>query len=56
MMLEALPRSAYYSAGIVIVVLFVLYNRISSSSRKGILLPPGPPARWFWSNALPAVK
>ncbi|KAG2128831.1 cytochrome P450 [Suillus cothurnatus] len=56
MMLEALPRSAYYSAGIVIVVLFVLYNRISSSSRKGILLPPGPPARWFWSNALPAVN
>ncbi|KAG1797387.1 cytochrome P450 [Suillus plorans] len=26
------------------------------AGRKGIPLPPGPSARWFWSNALPAVN
>ncbi|KAG1862642.1 cytochrome P450 [Suillus subluteus] len=57
-MLEALTRSANYAAGVVTVVavLFVLYKKSTLSRRKGIPLPPGPPARWFWSNALPAVS
>ncbi|KAG1819871.1 cytochrome P450 [Suillus subaureus] len=57
-MLEALTRSANYAAGVVafVAVLFVLYKKNSLSSRKGIPLPPGPPAHWFWSNALPAVN
>ncbi|KAG1907325.1 cytochrome P450 [Suillus fuscotomentosus] len=40
MMLEALTGSTNYAA----------------SHRKGIQLPPGPPARWFWRNALPTVN
>ncbi|OJA20502.1 hypothetical protein AZE42_13291, partial [Rhizopogon vesiculosus] len=26
------------------------------SSKNGVPLPPGPPAHWFWSNALPTVR
>ena len=26
------------------------------TSKNGIPFPPGPPARWFWENALPSVK
>ncbi|KAG2038135.1 cytochrome P450 [Suillus americanus] len=49
--------SANYAAGVVVVVavLFaVLYQRPSDAN--DIPLPPGPPARWFWSNALPTVN
>jgi hypothetical protein len=51
--------SANYAAGVVVVVvvLAVLYHKTSlASGRNGILIPPGPPAHWFWSNALPSVK
>ncbi|KAG1732153.1 cytochrome P450 [Suillus lakei] len=50
--------STNYAAGVVIVVvvLVVLYKNSSLAGRKGIPLPPGPPACWFWSNALPAVN
>ncbi|KAG2138626.1 cytochrome P450 [Suillus bovinus] len=51
--------SISYPAGIVVIVAAfgVLYQKFSSSSRKNsIPLPPGPPARWFWSNALPAAN
>lgn len=51
--------SANYAAGVVVVVvvLAVLYHKTSlASGRNGILIPPGPPAHWFWSNALPSVN
>ncbi|KAG2075789.1 cytochrome P450 [Suillus decipiens] len=50
--------SANHAAGVVavVVLLVVLYKTSSLAGRKGILLPPGPPARWFWSNALPSVN
>ena len=39
-------------------VLIFLYKRRQETltSRNGIPFPPGPPARWFWENALPSVK
>ncbi|KAG1751694.1 cytochrome P450 [Suillus occidentalis] len=50
--------SANYAAGIVVVIasLIMLYKKSPSPRRKGIPLPPGPPACWFWSNALPTVN
>ncbi|KAG2121266.1 cytochrome P450 [Suillus clintonianus] len=58
MMLEPLAMSANYAAGVVgvVAILGVLYTKSSLAGRNNIPLPPGPPARWFWSNALPAVK
>ncbi|KAG2340358.1 cytochrome P450 [Suillus weaverae] len=49
---------ASYVVGVVTVVasLVVLYEKSPLAGRKGIPLPPGPPACWFWSNALPAVN
>ncbi|KAG1838924.1 cytochrome P450 [Suillus subalutaceus] len=57
-MMETFITNANYAAGVVavIVLLVVLYNTSPLAGRKGIRLPPGPPARWFWSNALPAVN
>lgn len=51
--------NANYAAGIVAVVaslITVLYKKFPLLGRKGIPLPPGPPACWFWSNALPTVN
>jgi hypothetical protein len=54
--------TANYVASLVAVVvvlqLALLYKRHSPAmcSKGGIRLPPGPPPRWFWSNALPTVK
>lgn len=51
--------TANYAAGIVAVVaaLTVLYKKTSSANGKNdITLPPGPPACWFWRNALPSVN
>ncbi|KAG1863418.1 cytochrome P450 [Suillus tomentosus] len=58
MMLEALTGSTNYAAcvAIVITVLVVSYKKFLLAHRKGIQLPPGPPARWFWRNALPTVN
>ncbi|KAG2360523.1 cytochrome P450 [Suillus spraguei] len=55
---EVLIKSANYAAGVAtaIAVLVVLYKKFSLAGRKDVLLPPGPPARWFWSNAFPAVN
>ncbi|KAG2360674.1 cytochrome P450 [Suillus spraguei] len=39
---------------VVAVLLAILYRKYSSTNDS--LLPPGPSARWFWSNALPAVN
>ncbi|OAX30774.1 cytochrome P450, partial [Rhizopogon vinicolor AM-OR11-026] len=41
-----------------IVVLVILYKNclLEMTSKNGVPLPPGPPARWFWSNALPTVR
>ncbi|KAG1720323.1 cytochrome P450 [Suillus lakei] len=49
--------SANYAASViaVVAVLVVLYQ-FKQGSRNSIPLPPGPPARWFWNNALPAVN
>ncbi|KAG2076149.1 cytochrome P450 [Suillus decipiens] len=40
----------------VMVLLGVLYKTSPLAGRKGILLPPGPPARWSWSNAFPTAN
>ncbi|KAG1806933.1 cytochrome P450 [Suillus plorans] len=58
MMLEALTGNTNYAAcvAIVVAVLVVTYKKFSLAHRKGIQLPPGPPARWFWRNALPTVN
>ncbi|KAG2118867.1 cytochrome P450 [Suillus discolor] len=59
MILEALTGSTNYAAGVAIVVAAVLvvsYKKFSLARRKGIQLPPGPPARWFWESALPTVN
>jgi hypothetical protein len=54
--------TANYVASLVAVVvvlqLALLYKRhsLAMCSKGGIRLPPGPPPRWFWSNALPTVK
>lgn len=49
-----------YAGGVVavIAVLAILYKNssLATSSKNGLPLPPGPPAHWFWSNALPTVK
>ncbi|KAG2078552.1 cytochrome P450 [Suillus decipiens] len=57
-MMESFIKNANYAVGVVavIVLLVVLYNTSPLAGRKGILLPPGPPACWSWSNALPAVN
>ncbi|KAG2109037.1 cytochrome P450 [Suillus discolor] len=58
--METFVTSANYAAGVVaaaFVVLLVMFYKMSPlAGRKGIPLPPGPPARWFWCNALPAVN
>ncbi|KAG1805462.1 cytochrome P450 [Suillus subaureus] len=58
MMMETFITSVNYAAGVaaIIVLLVMLYKTSPLAGRKGIPLPPGPPARWFWSNALPAVN
>jgi hypothetical protein len=51
--------TADYAAGVVasVAVLAVLYQKFSlANGKNAIPFPPGPPARWFWSNALPSVK
>ena len=47
-----------YAGGIaaLIAISVVLYNKCLLRSKNSIPLPPGPPARWFWCNALPTVK
>ncbi|KAG2071611.1 cytochrome P450 [Suillus decipiens] len=56
--MENFITSANYAAGVVAVTVLigVLYNTSPLAGRKGILLPPGPPARWSWNNALPTVN
>ncbi|KAG2106201.1 cytochrome P450 [Suillus discolor] len=58
MMPEALTGITNYAAcvAIVVAVLVVSYKKFSLVHRKGIQLPPGPPARWFWRNTLPTVN
>ncbi|KIK77638.1 hypothetical protein PAXRUDRAFT_834935, partial [Paxillus rubicundulus Ve08.2h10] len=36
----------------------VIYRRRQAAfaSKNGFLLPPGPPPKWFWENAMPVVK
>jgi hypothetical protein len=51
--------TADYVTGVVasVAVLAVLYKKFSlANGKNAIPFPPGPPARWFWSNALPSVK
>ncbi|KAF8549254.1 cytochrome P450 [Imleria badia] len=31
-------------------------RRAALTSKNGLPLPPGPPARWFWENAMPSVN
>jgi hypothetical protein len=53
---------ANYATGLVVVIavlrLAMLYKKrsLAKHSKDDIRLPPGPPPRWFWSNALPTVK
>ncbi|KAG1752766.1 cytochrome P450 [Suillus occidentalis] len=49
----------YAAASVVtsVAVLAVLYKKFSlANGKNAIPFPPGPPARWFWSNALPSVN
>ncbi|KAG1728771.1 cytochrome P450 [Suillus lakei] len=58
MMLGTLIKTDY-AAGVVatVAVLAILYKKSSlANGKNAIPLPPGPPARWFWSNALPSVN
>ncbi|KAG2340491.1 cytochrome P450 [Suillus weaverae] len=59
-MLGTFTTAGYYVTGVVtaIAALAVLYRKTSSANDKNpaVPLPPGPPARWFWSNALPSVN
>ncbi|KAG2048871.1 cytochrome P450 [Suillus hirtellus] len=48
-----------YTASIIatVVVFAKLYQKSSlASGKNSIMLPPGPPAHWFWSNTLPTVN
>ncbi|KAH7922017.1 cytochrome P450 [Leucogyrophana mollusca] len=38
------------------VLVLVYGTRWLSNARKHALLPPGPPARWFWQKALPSAN
>lgn len=58
-MLETLITADYAAASVVtsVAVLAVLYKKFSlANGKNAIPFPPGPPARWFWSNALPSVN
>jgi hypothetical protein len=60
-MLGTLITADYAAASVVtsVAVLALLYKKLKFSLANGknaIPFPPGPPARWFWSNALPSVK
>ncbi|KIK35825.1 hypothetical protein CY34DRAFT_811854 [Suillus luteus UH-Slu-Lm8-n1] len=58
-MLETLTTADYAAASVVtsVAVLAVLYKKFSLADGKNTIpFPPGPPARWFWSNALPSVN
>jgi hypothetical protein len=51
--------TADYASGVVasVAVLAVLCKKFSLANGKNTIpFPPGPPARWFWSNALPSVN
>jgi hypothetical protein len=60
--LSSIAGANYTTAGLVIVIavlqLAMLYKKrsLAKHSKDGIRLPPGPPPRWFWNNALPTVK
>lgn len=47
-------------AGLVAAVTFAAFvyrgYQAAPNLPNGLPLPPGPPARWFWQNALPSVK
>ncbi|KAG9310416.1 cytochrome P450 [Chiua virens] len=44
------------SAAAATVIVTLLYiRRLADSTSNDIPLPPGPPARWFWENALPSL-
>jgi hypothetical protein len=47
--------TANYAAGVVAsAVVLVMLSLVNG--KNAIPFPPGPPTRWFWSNALPSVK
>ncbi|KAG2121273.1 cytochrome P450 [Suillus clintonianus] len=50
--------STNYAAGVVaiVAVFAMLYKKSSLVGGNNIPLPPGPPACWFWNNALPAAN
>ncbi|KAG1787473.1 uncharacterized protein HD556DRAFT_948655 [Suillus plorans] len=57
--METFITSANYAAGVVVaavVVLLVMLYKTSPLVGGAIPLPPGPPGRWLWCNALPAVN
>jgi len=47
--------TADYAAGVVASAAVLVVLSLANG-KNAIPFPPGPPARWFWSNALPSVK
>jgi hypothetical protein len=47
--------TANYAAGVVASTAVLVVLSLANG-KNAILFPPGPPAHWFWSNALPSVK
>ncbi|KAF9235736.1 cytochrome P450 [Melanogaster broomeanus] len=50
--------SCLVGLAVTVATLAVLYKKRQAAfaSKNDIPLPPGPPARWFWDNALPSVN
>lgn len=44
------------AATVAVATFFYNRHRAPLNLKNGLPLPPGPPARWFWQNALPTVK
>ncbi|KAF9231569.1 cytochrome P450 [Melanogaster broomeanus] len=47
-----LVASGIVAAAFVVTFLYNKYQ-VAPATKKGIPLPPGPPARWFWDSAFP---
>ncbi|KAH7922014.1 cytochrome P450 [Leucogyrophana mollusca] len=58
MILEPLTEPSWLGGVVAATsVLALIYGtHLLSNVKKYALLPPGPPARWFWQNALPAAN
>ncbi|KAH7922020.1 cytochrome P450 [Leucogyrophana mollusca] len=58
MILETVAEASWLGGVVAATsVLALIYGtRLLSNARKYALLPPGPPARWFWQKAFPSAN